>query len=730
MNWPDPMRQALTRCGGARFHRCAFQVNPFDYLMRHGQKVPAADEATYNSDIVQACIAEGIEVIAVTDHYRVDTADSLMVAARDAGIIVFPAFEAMTKDGVHLLCLFEQTKTTHELERVLGDCGVHDQAALSPVGKYSVEEFLDAAQDWGSVCIAAHVVSKGGLLRVLSGAARISAWRSRALTACSLPGPISGAPENLRPILENKNPEFKRSQPVAVINASDVGSATAIRRVGSSCWVKMSEFSIEGLRQAFLDPMSRIRLASDPVPDVHSEFLAMTWEGGFLDGASIRFNENLNVLIGGRGTGKSTIVESMRYVLGLEPLGDEMGKVHTGIVRNVLRDGTKVSLLIRSHHPALAEYLVQRTAPNPPVVRTAAGETSDLLPTDIVPGIEVYGQHEISELTRSSQKLTRLLDRFVVPDPTAAARKAELRRDLKLSRPRILEAQGSLLDIEEKLAALPGLEEKLARFKDAGVEEQLRDRSVLVSEERVLKTASDRLIPFAAIVRDLRKHLPVDVAFLSADKLKDLPAAPTLTELVPVLNRFGVDASAAASAIEKALATAQEGIAVVGTVWGVRREEVQNTYEETLRKLQETKIEGSEFIGLRQRVEELRPLAEQKSELENRRKDLDATRRELLTSWDDVKSADFRRLDRAAKKVSKKLTGRVRVQVAHAGDRQPLVDLLKRKIKGRLSEAIDALMSREELSLLELADAWRGSIRTGKQVWTSTSASATTRKRG
>ena len=77
----------------------------------------------------------------------------------------------------------------------------------------------------------------------------------------------------------------------------------------------MSKVSVEGLRQAFLDPESRIRLNTDPGPEPHAEFLAMSWEGGFLTDTSIHFNPNLNVLIGGRGTGKSTIIESLRYVV-------------------------------------------------------------------------------------------------------------------------------------------------------------------------------------------------------------------------------------------------------------------------------------------------------------------------------------------------------------------------------------------------------------------------------
>jgi hypothetical protein len=241
----------------------------------------------------------------------------------------------------------------------------------------------------------------------------------------------------------------------------------------------------------------------------------------------------------------------------------------------VLRDGTKVSLLIRSHHPAPSEYLVQRTVPNPPVVRTSAGGTSDLRPADIVPGTEVYGQHEISEIAKSPEKLTRLLDRFVIPDAGAASRKTALRADLERSRTRILEVQRDLATVDEELAALPALEERLTRFREAGVEEQLRDRSLLVTEEQALKTASDRLEPFAAVARDLRRKLPIDLAFLSAEALRSLPAADTLAPLGPVLERLGTDVEAAASAIEDALRRTADGINAVSTAFGQRRSNCQ-----------------------------------------------------------------------------------------------------------------------------------------------------------
>ena len=160
-------------------------------------------------------------------------------------------------------------------------------------------------------------------------------------------------------------------------------------------------------------------------------------------------NPNLNVLIGGRGAGKSTVIESLRYVLGLEPIGEEANKAHRGIVRQVLRSGTKVSLLIGSHRPVKRQYRIERTVPNPPVVREESGQVSNLLPKEILPRVEVYGQHEISELTRSREKLTRLLDRFVERDSSLSMRKVDLRRDLEKTRRSMLDVSAELEQIEE-----------------------------------------------------------------------------------------------------------------------------------------------------------------------------------------------------------------------------------------------------------------------------------------
>src|ERR1700722_11725235 len=89
---------------GARFYRCALQVNPFAYLSRHNKQTSFRTETEYNTAIIAACKKTGIEVIGVTDHHRVHESTSLVETARTAGLFVFNGFEAVTKDGVHFLC--------------------------------------------------------------------------------------------------------------------------------------------------------------------------------------------------------------------------------------------------------------------------------------------------------------------------------------------------------------------------------------------------------------------------------------------------------------------------------------------------------------------------------------------------------------------------------------------------------------------------------------------------
>jgi DNA repair ATPase RecN len=674
------------------------------------------DVATHAQAIVDKAASLGVSVLAITDHNDVGGVPAFRAAATAYGIHVFPGFELSSSEGVHVLCIYSPDTSQDQLGRFLGEFGITNPTPSSDLANKTLLEALTKVREQGGVAIAAHVTNDNGLFKVVAGQSRVRAWRGEDLLAVQIPGAVDDLPQDVRQIVENKNPDYRRSNAaedglaIAVVNAKDILKSDDLDDRSATCWIKMSEVSVEGLRQAFLDPGSRIRLnpkVGNLEPEEHAELVAMAWEGGFLDGAAVHFNPNLNVLVGGRGTGKSTIVESIRAVLALEAVGEEARKAHEGIVRHVLRNGTKISLLVRVHHPDVRDYRIERTIPNPPLVKDDQGEVSNLSPKDVLPRVEVFGQHEISELTKSREKLTRLLDRFVEHDDSLPRRKTDLRRDLEKSRRSLLETRTELKQTEERLAALPGLEETLERFREAGLEARLKEQSLLVREERLIASIPERLTSFRDCLGSLEREVPIDRAFLSPKALEDLPGREILARLNEVFVVLDQDLNRISTELRAALERADAGAATVRSEWEKRKREVQEAYEKILRELQKSRVDGEEFIRLRRQIEELQPLRQRQVSVRRVEREHADRRRRLLAEWEDFKAEEFRRLDRATKKINHKLRDRVQVEVTAAGDREPLFRVLRDEVGGRLSEAIETLRGVRGLSLTLFVEACR-----------------------
>ena len=699
---------------GAVFHRCALQVNPHHYGGTFRGQKAQGDPRSHAESIIAKAVEIGISALAITDHNNIEGIAAFRDAAKSYDITIFPGFELSSSEGIHVLCIYPLDTDDGSLNRFLGELGIRKTKPPSTLSD-SLERLLAKVRQQGGITIAAHVTNDKGLFQALSGQPRINAWRDPNLLAIQIPGPVRGLPQHVRDIVENTNPDYRRDHPVdeklamAAINAKDVLEPEDLGHESATCWIKMSEMSIEGFRQAFLDPGSRIRLNSDLEPEDHTELVSLAWKGGFLDGVEVPLNPNLNVLIGGRGAGKSTIIESLRYALDLEPVGEEARKTHQGIVRRVLRSGTQISLRMRSHRPTWAEYMIERTVPNPPVVRDESGQVLNLRPMEILPHIEVYGQHEISELTRSPEKLTRLLDRFVEREPSFSGRKADILRNLDKTRRSILDVQAELDQIGEQLAALPSLEETLRRFRETKLEEKLQERSLFVREEHVLHSVSECLKPFHECLERLHQEIPLDRAFLSSESLKDLPSRAFFSDADSILDRLSRSMADLVQRFEEELGQAKEEIAGVQARWNERKQEAQAKYEKILRGLEKSAVDAEDFIRLRGEIESLRPLRERRELLLRGKTEHMERRRALRVEWEDLKAEEFRLLDRAARRIDRTLFDRIQIEVAASGNREPLSTLLRDKIGGHLSEAIEILTETDGLSLSELADKCRKS---------------------
>lgn len=712
----DEIKEAIRRPDGARFLRCAFQVNPFEYAARHSAVANTyATEVDYNEAMVRACVAAGVGVVGLTDHFRVSSAASLLGALEAAGIVVFPGFEANSSEGIHLLCLFEPGTALGTIERHIGACEIVDHTAPSPIARKTCEQILQLVADTGGICIAAHVCSASGLLTTLKGHARAQAWKSKHLLAAAIAGPRGDAPQTCLDILRNNDATAKRDRPICIVNANDVTSPEGFADKSCTTLVKMSSVSIEGLRQGFLDWESRIRLNTDPDEDDHREIVAIGWAGGLLDGQSLRLNSGLNVLVGARGAGKSTLIESIRYVLGVEPKGEEARRSHGAILKQVLKPSSVVSIVIRLPKPSPQYYLITRIMGQSPVVYDQAGNrVPDVSPADFIGDVEVFGQHEISELTRHPDKLAEILRRFTSADADVGDERRKMRDRLQRSRSSIGALKLDLSQIEEQLAALPGLRANLSRFATAGLEERLTEKTSFDAEARIFAAASDLVANISTMAEELRSV--EEPRKMTPGEDVDLPNR----ELLERLNKMalGIDEARrnAAALLSAAAEAAELEIAAVKGDWDPLNTAAEKRFATLVRELETEGHEPRKFVSIKNQVETLKPKEAERDVLVAELMLARTKRESLLVEWETFKAKDYRALEAAASKVSQRLTDRVRVRIRQNSDLGPLEAILKHRVGGNLTQPLEKLRLRDALALTDLATA----VRAGSQALQTT----------
>lgn len=702
---PEGIAAALRKPSGSRFYRCAFQVNPYDYGRRHAKDAGFSSESEYNDAMAKACRDSGIQVVAITDHFRYDGSVSLTERLQTDGIVVFPGFEANSSEGVHILCLFPPGTTPSEMNALIGACDVRDPRAESPISNKTCEQLMRLVQERGGITISAHVTLAAGMLTTLSGTSRINAWKSDYHLAAAIPGPIKDVPNGLNQICENKNSDYKRGQPIAFVNAADVSKPDDFAKDSATCLVKMTDISIEGLKQAFLDAEGRILLNSDGVPADYTRIVAMSWDRGLLSEQSVALNAGLNVLIGGRGAGKSTIVESVRYAFGLEPKGKDASATHKAMMKELMGQKASVAVLLHSPRPSPGYYLVERVYGQDARVKDQNGDIiQGLKPMDLVPGLEVYGQHEISELTRDKGKLAEILKRFVGDDDHVNVEMDSLRSRLRESRGGIADKRRKIEELNEALAALPGLREKLRRFQATNLKERAEEKTAVQAEARLIEKVSEILTELEGQSKKLRPSRDGAEVVLPNEADQKLPHRSTLEPLQKIVQDVDAALRSASDALASAHKAAEVELAAIRSNWEPLRDTANKRFDELKAKLAEEGHNPDEYVSLDDQVARLEPKQAEKQGLEDELASLRRTRQGIIDQWEKADTRAYTELEKAAKRVSKKLKGTVKAIIQPSSTIEPLREVFRNHVDGNISQAFGKLEEVQALSLSKLAE--------------------------
>ena len=305
---------------------------------------------------VEKAIENGLHCIAVTDHNTGILVDDIKKAAEGTNLTVFPGVEITCDPSkVHILVIFDIHKTSADIRDFLvrADIRADNFGKQEATTTKSIFDIAELAKIDGAIVIPAHIDEYNGLgsisvanLKKFFTDYNVNAVQVIHKEFLNKSIQTSGNTE-LKALLNNyyNNPnpaiddttvkdwftpvKYAIEHNMAILTFSDNPSESKNSKhglwgIGSHyTWIKMDETpSLESLRQAFLLPEYRIRNEFDcpnnpyTVPElwIKSISISNTTITGTETPLKIDFSPQLNTLIGGRGSGKSSILRFIRGV--------------------------------------------------------------------------------------------------------------------------------------------------------------------------------------------------------------------------------------------------------------------------------------------------------------------------------------------------------------------------------------------------------------------------------
>ena len=438
----------------------------------------------------------GVDCVAITDHNSGEWIDDLKKALHEMSqespldfrpLYLFPGAEITANGGIHILAVLDDAKGSADVSTLLGAVGYHGVRGASDVAANSASiEVVKAISDAGGIPILAHVDGPSGAWE-LAGNTLASLLTLDNLFAMEVVDPGKTKP----PLY------YQNKLTWAEILGSDShhphGQAGPRFPGSHYTWVKMSKPSLKGLRLALLDGggFSIRRSDDDPesfgpfAPPEHCIEAIEIKDAQYMGrGKSARFEFNpwLNALVGGRGTGKSTVIHAMRLAAGRERELENLEEYSEPLLtfkrfERVPKDRTDKGGLTKSTNiewtmmrSGVRHRLYWRQDGRDKTVEEDVGEAK-WQPSPITPEhfpVRMFSQGQIAALAGEDQRaLLQVIDE--------AAGVATLQKDLEEARTEFYTVKARIRELEKKLDRRSDLtveqrdvEHKLKRFEEMG----------------------------------------------------------------------------------------------------------------------------------------------------------------------------------------------------------------------------------------------------------------------
>ncbi len=657
---------------GSRWFKCDFHLH-----------TPASecfeDKSITPEQWVNAVIDSGLQCIAVTDHNTGKWIDIIKSAAQDKDLIVFPGVEITCDTSkIHLLIIFDINVGTQQVEDFLIRCGI-DRDSFSKSNACSNKTILDIANiahEAGAIIIPAHIDEYSGLAYCASKTIveqfldlpYINAVQFVHQDFISKDLQIQGNEDLLKKInayygnppenigVDNIKQAYQGLQ-LAISKKKklltfsdnpndDQSSKHGIWGIGRKySWLKMGEHpTIESLRQSlviddcayncFEKPHAPYKSPDLWIKRICIQNTSLTRKDNKL---IIEFNPQLNTIIGGRGSGKSSILQFLRGVLnkkedleGLEDIlqnfKDFFRKEDRG--KGVLKDNTHIEVdFVRNEIEYRINY--DNNQPNERKIERLNTENNTY---EIVEDegfidffqLEQYSQKQIFSIAQKPNSLRNRIDKAIPEVSGIWAIHDQLSKDYQSTNAEIQALSQAVLTKGRLTTEIKDLNSKIQLLQQSGIADLIIQRQSFIRQQDVLRKYFDNHKNIPDIIKETKEKL--EALTLFDISLIDEPYRDAILELIlPIKNKIeSIQTSLDVYQRELFEIIQQQYESIQKSQLFVNIRENNDTFNQKKLELQEkgiTDIVDFELYTkqLKQKEEELRTIVEKESIIKERK---------------------------------------------------------------------------------------------------------------
>ena len=647
----------------------------------------AADRQRFADEYVQRLIDARIDIAAITDYQGVRPAwfSPIRESAERAGIVVLPGAELSVGRGagrgVHLLLVCDPGTDPARIAEAIRFQGDTPDPLFSDEVRTgnddlslrgSLEDALKSLRDQlGCVVIGAHAMEKNGVLKVLGAAHVAKLVRDGLIDAIDHCGDARDRLRSTGLLSPEKLDSLACTLSGDPKSLDEIGTKTVADGRRRLTWIKLSKVDADGLKLALHDPRTRV-LTRPPEPVRHSRILAMEVEGGFLDGLKIRPSDDLTTLIGGRGAGKSAILETLRYGLGGDPFTDQSERM--SLIRHALRSGGQVRLVVERPGAEGQRYEITRVLDQQPRVSDlGTGEALDVRPLDLFgPGASpvILLQREIQAVARDDGFRRQLLDEIIGDDARHAD--AAVRRtveDLQRNARSIEELDRQLAKRDEYSERLNRLNVDIGYFEQQGIAEKLERHSRFGSDKARLDTAVQRIEEAHGSHADSASVISESISQAQAElQAAASEQAEMLKGLAADIGSVSDRVRASMVAVDAELASLLSRVAVARERWPELVAGLEGDLRRVQRELGSGTMDAKRYVDSVGERTALAPIVADIARTEREKSLLSAAREDLLRSLQDRRRHGFTLRQRAAEEVNRVLDQKLRMNITYLGN--------------------------------------------------------------